>query len=279
MKKIIIITAIAAVGAGTYLINQQQNFLPTVYNVLDYVPADTPLFSAQLTPFPIKDYINAMPKLNAAEDDAAFQNTDLQGDPQTNFFLSIAKTYQASLKDADLFLKTFGLADNIRAYFYTLGALPVLKIEVENPQAIWALLDKAEQESGYSHRSGKVQETEYRAYRLNSPTETPGVDLIFSQEKGLLTVTLDSALSEETLLASALGLLQAENPISQAGIIEEIANKHHFTAQNIAFINHQEIVEGLTTTDGNQLARHLSLLFPQQTPDNPLHTFRTPACE
>jgi len=265
-------------SAGAYLINQQQNTLPTAYNVLDYVPADTPLFSAQLSPFPIKDYLSTMPSLSTAEEDALFQDRAVQGDPPVDFFLSIVKTYQASLKDADQFVKTFGLSDNIRAYFYTLGVLPVLKIEVENPQAIWNLLDKAEQESGYTHRIGNIQGTEYRAYRLNSPAEMRTIELIFSQEKGILTVTLDSALSEETLLASALGLRKAENPISNAGILENIANKHHFTDQNIAFLNHQEIIKGLTTTDANQLARHLSLMFPQQTSKNRLQHFRTPEC-
>ncbi|MGB5444226.1 MAG: hypothetical protein WBM99_01860 [Psychromonas sp.] len=279
MKKIIIITAIAAAGVGAYFFNQQQNILPKAYNVLDYVPADTPLFSAQLKPFPIKDYLTATPNLSTAEDDAAFQNIAVQGDPQSDFFLSLAKTYHATSKDPDLFVKTFGLADNIRAYFYTLGALPVLKIEVENPQAIWELLDKAELESGYTHRIGKVQETEYRAYRLNSPTEKQKIELIFAQNNGILTVTLDSFLHQDTLLATALGLQKADKPISQTAILEEIANKHHFTDQNIAFLNHQEIVKGLTTINGNQLARHLSLIFPEQTPENPLLSFRTPVCE
>ncbi|WP_372881631.1 hypothetical protein [Psychromonas sp.] len=279
MKKIIIITAIAAAGAGAYFFNQQQNIRPAAYNVLDYVPSDTPLFSAQLQPFPIKDYLTATPNLSSAEDHATLQNMAVQGNPQAEFFLSIAKTYQAALKDADLFVKTFGLADNIRAYFYTLGALPVLKIEVENPQAIWDLLDKAEQESGYSHRTGKVQETEYRAYRLNPPTETQNIELIFSQEKGILTVTLDSFLNDETLLATSLGLVKAEKPISRTDMLKEIAGKHHFTDQNIAFLNHREIVKGLTSADGNQLSDHLSLMFPQKTAQNPLHSFRTAACQ
>lgn len=279
MKKILIVTAIAAVGAGAYLVNQQLQTSPAAYNVLDYVPADTPLLSAQLKPFPIKDYLNSSAQLRTAEEQSALQNIAVQGDPQSKFFLSIAKNYQRSLQDTELFLKTFGLADNIRAYFYMLGALPVLKIEVENAQAIWDLLDKAEQESGYSHRLGKIQETEYRAYRLKDSTEAHTTDLIISQDNGLLTVTLDSSLNKEALLASALGLLKAENSIADSGILEEIESQYNFTDQNIAFINHQEIIKGLTTINANQLARHLSILFPQQDQENPLAAFRTAECK
>lgn len=279
MKKILIVTAIAAAGTGAYFVNQQLQTSPAAYNVLDYVPADTPLLSAQLKPFPLKDYLNSSPQIKIAEDQKALQNIAVQDDPQSKFFLSLAKNYQTSLQDTELFLKTFGLADNIRAYFYMLGALPVLKIEVENTQAIWDLLDKAEQESGYSHRSGKIQETQYRAYRLNDPAEAQRTELIISQDNGLLTITLDSSLNKEALLNSALGLLKAENPITDSGILEEIASKYNFTDQNIAFINHQEIIKGLTTTNANQLARHLSLLFPNQDQENPLLTFRTPECK
>lgn len=279
MKKILIVTAIAAVGAGAYIVNQQLQTSPAAYNVLDYVPADTPLLSAQLKPFPIKDYLNSAPQLRTAEDQNALQNIAIEGSSQSKFFLSLAKSYQTSLPDTELFLNTFGLADNIRAYFYMLGALPVLKIEVENSQAIWDLLDKAEQESGYSHRSGKIQETEYRAYRLNDSAEAQTTDLIISQDNGLLTVTLESSLNKEALLTSALGLLKAEKPITDSGILEDIQSKYDFSDQNIAFINHQEIIKGLTTVDANQLARHLSLMFAQQDQENPLLTFRSAECK
>ncbi|HEY7865361.1 MAG TPA: hypothetical protein VIC51_05110 [Psychromonas sp.] len=278
MKKILIVTAIAAAGAGAYFINQQLQTSSAAYNVLDYVPADTPLLSAQLKPFPLKDYLNSSPQLMTAEDQSALENIAIEGDPQAKFFLSLAKSYQTTLPDTELFLNTFGLADNIRAYFYMLGALPVLKIEVENTQAIWDLLDKAEQESGYFHRSGKIQETEYRAYRLNAPAEAQSTELIISQDNGLLTVTLNSSLNKEALLTSALGLLKAENAITDSGILEEIESKYNFNDQNIAFINHQEIIKGLTTVNANQLARHLSLIFSQQDQENPLSTFRTAEC-
>ncbi len=109
MKKILIVTAIAAVGAGAYIVNQQLQTSPSAYNVLDYVPADTPLLSAQLKPFPIKDYLNSAPQLRSAEDQKALQNIAVEGDPQSKFFLSLAKSYQTSLPDTKLFLNTFEL--------------------------------------------------------------------------------------------------------------------------------------------------------------------------
>ena len=61
MNKIIMISAVAAIGAGAYVYNQN-NSTPA-YNVLDYIPADTPIFAAQLEPFPLKNYIASSPQI------------------------------------------------------------------------------------------------------------------------------------------------------------------------------------------------------------------------
>ena len=55
MKKIVIAAAIIAAGAGGYWYTQNGAGSSASANpLLDYVPADTPLFSGQLTPFPLK---------------------------------------------------------------------------------------------------------------------------------------------------------------------------------------------------------------------------------
>ena len=152
MNKMLIAAAVVAVGAGGYWYSQQSAPLSTSDNaVLSYVPADTPLFSAQLTPFPIKSYINSLPEAYRQYPVDVLDELEQEDDPRAQFFVSLMKSYMASMKDGETFIKTFGFAADIRSYFYTLGAMPVLKIEVENADAVWALLDKAEAESGLMH--------------------------------------------------------------------------------------------------------------------------------
>ena len=71
------------------------------------------------------------------------------------------------IKDPVLLLKTFGFPDEIKPYFYTLGALPVFKIDVNQADAFWAALDKAEKDSGVTHEMRKVGDVDYRAYALS----------------------------------------------------------------------------------------------------------------
>jgi len=276
LKKVLIVAAIAAAGVAGYIFNQQQN-ASTAYNVLDYVPADTPLFTGQLTPFALKDYLSSVPTMaNSATQ--LVDNLDEQNTPKINFFLNIFNTYQAGLKNPDALIKTFGLPEELRAYFYTLGLLPVLKIEIENSQAIWDLLDKNELETGFTHNAGTLQSLNYRAYQLTDEGAPTKVDLIIAIDKGLLTVTLNTSYNDQPLLATALGLTKVEHSLAESGQIEEILKTHSFEKSSVGFINHIELIKGLTTVDGNQLARQITAIEKQHKEENPLATIRNAQC-
>jgi len=277
VKKLLIpaaIVAIGAFGAGVYLSQQPA---AATYNVLDYVPSDTPFFAGQLTPFPIKDYLASAPKLVSPSDQAKLEALYESDQPGLHFVANLIKAYQDGLKDADLLLKTFGLNDQVRAYAYTLGWLPVIKLEVDNPQAIWDLLDKNEQETGFQHTQGKIQDLEYRIYTITPPNENEVVDVIVAQAKGVLTVTVKTRFVSEQLLATALGLEKVTAPIADSSLLTDIIKQHQFSDASVGFINHVEIIKGLTTTDANQLAKQLTEITKIEN-DNPFATLQTPVC-
>ena len=277
MKKVIIIAAIAAVGAGAYVISQQQPSHATAYNVLDYVPADTPIFSGQLEPFPIKDYLTSAPTMASPSQQKMIDDLNAKNDPKIDFFTNLFSDYLQGLQDPEQFIKTFGLPEKSRGYFYTLGLLPVIKMEVENPQAIWDLLDKNEKETGFMHHEGTEQSVNYRAYSLTDESDPANLELIIAIDKGWLTVTLNSALSEPSLLSTALGLTEAKTSLAASGKVDEIIKKHNFNNASVSFINHVEIIKGLTTTDGNQLARQLTKL-ETEFKESTFTEIRTPEC-
>jgi len=268
--------AIVAAGASAYIFTQQ----PTApsYNVLQYIPADTPIFAAQLDPFPLKDYITSAPKMVDPRDQQALQDLYDPAQPAINFLLSLIDSYQTGLTDADLFIKTFGVPDEVRAYFYTLGVLPVFKIEIANQQAIWDLLDKAEHDSGFTHKKGALAEINYRAYPLSDSTDSINAEVIVAIDKGLLTVTLNSSYQDSTLLPQALGLTKANDSLADSGVVKQLIKKYNFKQASVAFINHLELVKGLTTTEGNQLAKQLTRLDESQEGDRILSAIRTEQC-
>lgn len=275
VKKLLIPVAVVALGAAAYLGQQQTS----AYNVLDYVPADTPLFTGQLTPFPIKDYIASSPSLNSPADQAQLEALYEQDEPALHFLANLMKAYQAGLNDADLLVKTFGLEDNVRGYFYTLGLLPVLKLEVSNPQAIWDLLDKNELETGFIHKEETLQGLTFRTYQLTDASDSKQINVVVAQDNGILTVTVDTDMIPDTLLTMALGLEKPSSSLADSDMLADIIKQHNFSDTSVGFINHVEIVKALTSTDGNQLAKQLTALVKEEGNDNPFEMLQTPVCE
>ncbi|MPW27903.1 hypothetical protein F9L16_02695 [Agarivorans sp. B2Z047] len=279
MKNVLIAGGLLAIGAGAggYWYSQQATNLNSEAGALAYIPADTAVFSAQLKQFPIKAYVDSMAGSYNNLPSDAFAETDVS-DPRGKFFIALFESYNEALKDGQTFVDTFGLANDIHSYFYTLGIVPVLKVEVSKADAIWAWLDKAEQKSGFSHTKQTLSGVEYRAYRLSDDSDSETADLIVTVNNGLLTITLNTSLNENSLLETALGLKPAEQPINTTTLIQDSLTKHGFMEEGIGFINHQEIAKAITTKDGNLLAKHLTKLA-QMDNSNELTSLRTPVCE
>ncbi|MCJ8301569.1 hypothetical protein [Shewanella sp.] len=278
MKKILIAAAVVAVGAGGYWFSQQSGGGASQSNeVLASVPADTPIFSGQLTPFPIKSYINSLSQSYKTYPEDMFAELEQSDDARAKFFVSLSRAYMDSMKSGQQFVTTFGLADEIRSYFYTLGLLPVLKLDVEKPEAIWALLDKAEKDSGFSHQMKTLKGLSYRSYTLTDAGDAEPIELVFSQQDGLLTITLNASILAEETLETALGINPVTPSLADSKILQDIIKTHGFSDEAVGFINHQELVKAITTKDGNQLARQVTAILAQEGED-PLLELRSPEC-
>jgi len=279
VKKLIIPVAVVAIGASAFLYKQQQTPQQPAYNVLNYIPADTPVFSGQLTPFPIKDYLTSVPQIDSSQEVSLSQIFN-EETPAIAFSQKIFDAYKETLANPELLSTNFGLADEIRAYFYTLGLLPVLKVEIANPQAFWAFLDKNEQEANFTHVEGTLKNQAYRSYRLTDDDVDAEntIDLIVSEANGILTFTVKTPGVSEQLFAAALGLDKATNSLAETGTLSAIAKQHNLPESNIGFINHVEIIKGLTTTDGNLIAKQLSALMKDQ-PESPLLQIQSAVCQ
>ncbi|MFB2760983.1 hypothetical protein ACE012_15930 [Shewanella xiamenensis] len=280
MKKIVIAAAIIAAGAGAYWYTQHGSSSSASANpLLDYIPADTPVFTGQLKPFPLKNYLQSISSnYQQYSTDSLAQLGDMDS-PMAKFFVSIYKQYMDGMKDPTALLKTFGLPNEIKPYFYTLGVVPVLKTDINQIDAFWAVLDKAEQESGYTHEKRTLAGIDYRAYSFAEEGSTDKADLLFAHKDGILTVTFSASSIEPEVLEMALGLKKPVQSLAASGMLQEIIKTHGFMEDSISFINHVEIVKAITSQDGNMLAKQLTKFLAEEGQgEDPLAEIRTPEC-
>jgi len=278
MNKMAIAAVVLAVGAGGYFLSQQGPSVIKHDPMLDYIPADTLAFSGQLVPFPLKDYLYSIAGNYQAYDLDEMRVLDESLSIQDRFLVSLYKQYMTLLPEPETLLSTYGLADSIKSYFYTLGALPVMKIELSDPAAFWAELDRAEQESGLTHTMGQSGNVEYRGYTLTEVDAQERIELVFAIKDGWLTVTLNTSFNQPQLLETALGEKKVEHPISDTTLLQDIAKTHGFMQDNISFINHVEWVKGLTSVDGNMLAKQMTKMIEIHGED-PFAELKTPTCQ
>jgi len=282
MKRIIIAASVVTAAAGGYWVSQQpNNGFTNSYDALAYIPANTALFSGQLEPFPIRSYLNSVADTDKNISDEMieeFYSSSEYGteDKRMKFFISLTKSYMDSMESADKFIATMGVAEQMRGYIYTLGLVPVLKLEVTKPEAIWALLDKTELDSGLSHEQRQLKALTYRAYTLSDPDDEEIIELVFAQQNDFLTVTLNTSLNDTALLETAFGLSPVEDSLASTSMIEDIIETHGFSDNSVGYINHQAIISALTAPNESMLGKQIAKILRH---DKSLQVLQTPACQ
>ncbi|MGT0150183.1 hypothetical protein ACT691_14555 [Vibrio metschnikovii] len=89
-------------------------------------------------------------------------------------------------------MKTYlGTPDNIKPVMYTLGLVPVYKLQLENSDAFWRTISQVEQETEATYQTGQFGEVTYRrTYRLTEE-EDEDIGLIIAVGNQVATFTPD----------------------------------------------------------------------------------------
>jgi hypothetical protein len=246
--------------------------------LLESIPADTVLFSGQLEPFPLKNYLKNTTFTQAQMPPELSYELEKDGNPQGLFLSSLIESYFTASQSGEAFQKTFGLKDEFIGAFYMVGALPVLKYQTSDPQAIWKLFDKAEQDSGFTHQAKQLNGHDYRAYKLELENDQ-SFELVVSQQGDWVTITINGNLIGTDDLKLALGLAKPETSLQASGKVQSIQSQHNFLPNSIAYLDHQELATAFTSKDGNNLARMISNFVGAKGKTNDLEQLRSAECQ
>lgn len=264
MRNILIAGAVVVAGTAGYMLSQKEGKLPEVASgqnaaevLLESIPADTVVFSGQLENFPLKNYLRNTTFAQAQMPPELTYELEKGGDPQGLFISSLLQSYFSASQSAEEFQKTFGLNDDFLGAFFMVGAMPVLRYQSDDPEAILRLFDKAEQDSGFLHQTKQLKGHSYRVYHIALDNEQK-FELVLSLQAGWVTVTINGNKVKTSDLEVALGLKQPDSSLQASGKVQSIQQQHNFLPNSIAFIDHQELVTAITSEDGNSLAKMIN---------------------
>lgn len=262
MRKSLIAAAVIAAGVfAWYKFGAPQSAAPL--GALDYVPADTALFSAQLEPVDLPSYLSSIgmgPQYYNAASLAQF-DAMLAGAQSSSekFVLALGRSYLSALATpAEISAKT-GVKAQMRSLLYLVGLAPVLKVELGDEKAFWAMFDGIEQQSGLSHIPQQLSEQKYRQYKLSH--EELALDLLVSVKDGWATLTLTSDKFDASHLAIALGTQKPEQSVSSTKYLQQISKKYELDQGSVGYVSSLELSKVLTSKDGNRLAKDVEVLM------------------
>lgn len=285
MRNFVIAGAAIVAGTAGYMVLQERDSTPETATakkpaiaLLESIPADTVVFSGQLEPFPLKNYLKNTTFTQAKMPPELSYELEKDGNPQGLFLSSLIESYFTASQSGEAFQKTFGLKDEFLGAFYMVGALPVLKYQTSDPQAIWKLFDQAEQDSGFTHLAKQLDGHDYRAYKLELENEQ-SFELVISQQGDWVTITINGNLISTDDLKLALGLEKPDSSLQASGKVQSIQSQHKFLPNSIAYIDHQELVTAFTSNEGNNLARMISNFVGAKGKTNDLEQLRSAECQ
>lgn len=280
MRKTLIAVAVIAAGALAYY-----KFGPGVTSVpelagLEYVPADTALLSAQVTPIDLGSYLTSLgmgPQYYDANMQQEFADMAAEAtEPQQKFGLALIQTYMKALADPAALSTNTGIKAQMRSLAYMVGLSPVLRIELGDEAAFWRLFDDAENSSGFSHVAQQINTVKYRQYRFSHEEMT--LDLLVSVQNGWATLAVSSEKFDPQHLAVVMQAEKPEQNLANTSIIKDLQQKYQLEKGAYGYLSTAQFSKFLTSKDGNRLAKDVEAVFGSQL-NVVLADWRNAACE
>lgn len=289
MKKVLIAVAVLAVVGTAYLYDKQSHSLDKSTEQalqspeLAYIPADTLMFAGQLKPFPVKKYIKLLSQNKASYEQFGLMVNELSKGElvRQKFFVSLLKTYNDTLKSPDLLMQNYGVKNSFKSLFYTVGLLPVIRYEISEPEALWKMLSKAEEESGLKPTAHTISGVEYKSYAFYEKNGQV-FELIASVNNGWATLTFNTPINEQKELELALAINKPEKSLASENTLNKMMKKHRFDATYVGFFNHVTLLNGLTNKDNNHFNQMLNKILALSNTDldeKELSVFREKTCQ
>ena len=267
-------------------------------DILTYVPSDTLFFVGGLEPMPFQQAIDIFAPGNGWIQDVDWtqQFTDEEKaklPPALLMITSLMSEYLNAMADPASAAGKLGMGDYIDSVAYTVGFIPVMRIKIADSRAFTTLVDQAEQKAGVTSNQAEGCQTGFQSLLIGSNSE-------------YAIISLSTKVEDKKSHNIIVGTEKPAQSLAGQTVLQDIKNKYNFDPVYISYLNHREIMKGLTGSGNNEFGRMLDAAInmaaeaqaeteakqmeqqnsgektppPQQTAsnENPLDAIRTEAC-
>ena len=241
---------------------------PKPVTMLDVVPADTIFFSGGLEPAPLKKVLqwstDNFNVLKGLDPDSMLPIVQDEKIPGRRLAVQLWFDYYAMMLSPGTELAKWGVEEKAFLSTYTIGLAPVLlRVSLKDVQLFNKKIDELEGRAGITSKPETLGKATYRRYALNE--KDPLLDFIIGvdNERKHAVFMLDIGVDSEQTLAIALGQQKPEKTLAASGRVEALQKQYKLHPSFIGYIDHQQLITGLTTKEGNSIAKMIQQLVPQ----------------
>ncbi len=241
-------------------------------DILSYVPADTIYFFGGLEAASLKDMITIIePQWGFMQPEDFKKTLDQQlpnnknMPPAMGMLTGLFIEYVTAFKDLETVQNTLGLNDELDAVLYSVGTIPVMRIKLADTNAFNAFIKSAETMAQVTSVQGSHGELSFKTYRFstseNGQQNAIDAKLVISVNNDYALITLLTSLEDQATRDVILGVKKPASSLADATLLTDLTSRHNFHPAYLGYINHEEIVKGLTTPDGNKFGHMLEALL------------------
>ena len=225
--------------------------------VNSYVPADTIFFLGGLEALSLKDSLRMFDQSLGLYDQAfidAMKKTENDSDiPGSKMFSQLLINYFDALNTPDQIAQKTGIDDNLRFAVYSVGTMPVLRIRLKDKAAFDAYISGIEKQAKVQAVTQTLGNVSIRKYAMQKPSNTKAVktSLAIGTQGNYAIFSAMFDDSSEDLQQLNQQIVGARKPttVLNPNTLNALIDKYHFDSRYLFFIDHKQIMRGLTHSD------------------------------
>ena len=264
------------------IVKQEEAAKPA--SMLTLVPDDTVFFFGGLEPLPLKELLQwnvsrfKMPDSFNPKDMLAPALKKAET-PGQRMVIQLWSDYYETTVSQKASLASWGISDSPMIAAYAVGLSPVLRISLNDISKFNAKIEEMEAKAQAKAEPETLGKCAWRRYPLTKGELK--MSLIIGTDSNDAVFMLDAGADSEDALALAIGRRTPVKSLAESGRLEALQAAYKLHSAFMGYIDDRQIVTGLTTKDGNWMAKMVQQLIPQ-LPEKAVKSFadlQTEGCQ
>ena len=270
-----------------------KNITASPREILSYIPADTLFYMGGSEPMSSQDAFGFFPPKEVMAQQAEALKTleakNVSEEPEgAKMIIGLAAESLSVMKDPKTAFKQMGVGDALDMVIYSVGALPVMRFKLADKDAFTAFIDRSENIAGAKPVIETQGDTTYRSYAFEQDEDLK-TKLIIAIQDSYAVISIFTSIESEQVRKTIIGLQKPTTSLASTSIINDLKKQYQFHPVMFGYLNHIEIIKGVTHGDTNDFGRMLDASVEmidknsppsqQHDPDDPFAAWRTPECQ